>query len=99
MTDDAPLFGPIAQSLGLPTICEWDDMARDGCVLGYGHDLAYAHRRAGEYAARILNGASPGELLVEQSDRWKLTVNLRAAAQVGLVLPATLLARADEVIE
>jgi putative ABC transport system substrate-binding protein len=90
MTDDAPLFGPIAQSLGLPTICEWDDMARDGCVLGYGHDLAYAH---------ILNGASPGELLVEQSDRWKLTVNLRAAAQVGLVLPATLLARADEVIE
>jgi putative ABC transport system substrate-binding protein len=99
MADDAPLFGPIAQSLGLPTICEWDYMARDGCVLAYGHDLAYAHRRSGEYAARILSGASLSELPVEQSDRWKLTVNQRAAVQTGFVLPNALLFRADEVIE
>jgi putative ABC transport system substrate-binding protein len=99
MADDAPLFGPIAESLGLPTICEWDYMAREGCVLAYGHDLTYAHGRAGVYAARILKGASPGELPVEQSDRWKLTVNLLAAARVGLILPPALLVRADEVIE
>ena len=99
MSNDAPLFGPIAQSLGLPTICEWDYMAREGCVLAYGHDLTYAHRRVGAYAARILKGASPGELPVEQSDRWTLTVNLLAAARVGLILPPALLLRADEVIE
>jgi putative ABC transport system substrate-binding protein len=74
-------------------------MARAGCVFGYGHDLAYGQRRVGEYVARILKGAAPAELPVEQSDAWKLTVNLKAAAQLGLTISASLLARADEVIE
>jgi putative tryptophan/tyrosine transport system substrate-binding protein len=74
-------------------------MARDGCVFGFGHDLAYGQRRAGEYVARILRGAAPSELPVERSDAWKLTVNLKAARQLGLTIPPTLLARADEVIE
>jgi putative ABC transport system substrate-binding protein len=74
-------------------------MARVGCVLGFGHDLAYGRRRVGEYVVRILKGATPSELPVERSDAWKLTVNLRAAAQVGLNIPPSLLARADEVIE
>jgi len=92
-------FGPIAQSFGLPTICEWDYMARTGCVLAYGHDLAYSHRRVGEYAARILKGSSPADLPVEQPDAWKLTVNLSAATRVGLAFPPSVLVRADEVIE
>ena len=83
----------------LPTICEWDYMARVGCVLGFGHDLTYGQRRVGEYVARILKGAAPSELPVERSGAWKLTVNLRAAAQVGLIIPASLLVRADKVIE
>ncbi|MFL5147924.1 MAG: ABC transporter substrate binding protein [Microvirga sp.] len=65
----------------------------------HGHDLRYAHRRAGWYIARILQGASPADLPVEQPDAWKLTVNLQAAARLGLTVPPTLLARADEVIE
>jgi putative ABC transport system substrate-binding protein len=65
----------------------------------FGHDLTYGQRRVGEYVARILKGAAPSELPVERSDAWKLTVNLRAAAQVGLIIPPSLLARADEVIE
>ena len=83
----------------LPTICEWDYMARLGCVLGFGHDLTYGQRRVGEYVARILKGTAPSELPVEQSDAWKLTVNLRVAAQLGITLSPSILVRADEVIE
>jgi putative tryptophan/tyrosine transport system substrate-binding protein len=95
----APQLAASAARNGLPTICEWDYMARAGCVFGYGHDLIYAQRRVGEYVARILKGAVPAELPVEQSDAWKLTINLKAAAQLGLAVPLSLLARANEVIE
>jgi putative ABC transport system substrate-binding protein len=97
-TDSARVVADAAAE-GLPTICEWEYMARDGCVFGFGHDLAYGQRRAGEYVARILKGAAPSELPVERSDAWKLTVNLKAARQLGLTIPPTLLTRADEVIE
>jgi putative tryptophan/tyrosine transport system substrate-binding protein len=96
---DVQRFAPIAQSLGLLTICEWAYMARTGCTLAYGHDLGYAHRRVGEYAARILKGTPPADLPVEQLDTWKLTVNQREAARVATIIPLAILARADEVIE
>jgi putative ABC transport system substrate-binding protein len=96
---EAQRFGSVAQSVGLPTICEWDYMARTGCVLAYGHDLEYAKRRVGEYVARILRGTSPEDLPVEQADTWKLTVNKGAAARVSLAIPLSVLTRADEVIE
>ena len=99
LANDVRRIGPIAQVLRLPIICEWDYMAINGCTLAYGHDLDYAHRRVGDYAARILKGAAPADLPVEQPDAWKLTINLRAAAAVGLVVPPAVLARADEVIE
>jgi putative ABC transport system substrate-binding protein len=96
---DAPLVGRIAMEHGLPTICEWAFQARTGCTLAYGHDLAYAQSRVGWYAARILKGAAPADLPVEQPDAWKLTVNLQAAKALGLTVPQSILARADEVIE
>ena len=74
-------------------------MARLGCVLGYGYDLVRAQRRVGEYVARILEGAAPGDLPIEESDVWRLTINQGVADRLGVVIPATLLARADEVIE
>ena len=88
-----------ASENGLPTICEWDYMARVGCVFGFGHDLAYAQYRVGEYVARILKGALPAELPVERPDKWKLTVNRGVAQRLGVVIPPLILARADEVIE
>jgi putative ABC transport system substrate-binding protein len=88
-----------AGAQGLPTICGWEYMARDGCVFGFGHDLAYGQRRAAEYIVRILKGTAPSELPVERSEAWKLTVNLKAARQLGLTIPPSLLVRADEVIE
>jgi putative ABC transport system substrate-binding protein len=88
-----------ARAAGLPTICEWVYMARDGCLFGFGRDLDNAHRRAGEYVVRILKGARPADLPMEQSDIWKLTVNLRTAKALGLTIPPTMRIRADEVIE
>jgi putative ABC transport system substrate-binding protein len=96
---DASRVAQIALEQGLPTICEWAYMARAGCMLAYGHDLAYAQSRVGWYAARILKGIAPADLPVEQSDAWKLTVNLQAAARLGLNIPYVILGRADEVIE
>jgi putative tryptophan/tyrosine transport system substrate-binding protein len=84
---------------GLPTICEWDYMARDGCVFGFGHDLDYAQHRIGEYVVRILKGTLPAELPVERPDAWKLTINMSIARRLGLTIPHSILARADQVIE
>jgi putative ABC transport system substrate-binding protein len=96
---DAPTFSPIAARHGLPTICEWDYMARQGCVIGFGPDLVALWRRTGDYVVRIFKGADPGELPIEMPDRFALAVNLRAAAHLGLTIPPSLLTRADEVIE
>ena len=96
---DAPIFSPLAARNGMATICEWDFMARQGCVIGFGPDLLALRRRTGDYIVRILEGADPGKLPIEQPDRFTLAVNLRAAAELGLEIPPTFLARADEVIE
>lgn len=96
---DAQRIAAAALEHELPTICEWAYMAHVGCVLSYGHDLAYAQRRVGEYAARILKGTPASELPVELPDAWKLTVNSHAAKRLGLQLPSAILARANEVIE
>jgi putative ABC transport system substrate-binding protein len=96
---EAARFGPAAESLGLPPRCEWDYMAHSGCVMAYGHDLEFARGRIAEYTSRILKGAVPADLPVEQLDVWKLTVNTRDAAHMGLIVPASILARADDVVD
>jgi putative ABC transport system substrate-binding protein len=83
----------------LPTVCEWDWMAREGCLLGYGPDLTELRRRTADYVARIFRGASPGELPMEQPTHFKFIVNLKTAGTLGLSLPPSILAGADEVIE
>ena len=84
---------------GLPTICEWAEMARLGCMLGYGPDRAELRRRIAYQLARIFNGAPTAQLPIEQPTRYKFAVNLKTAKSLGITIPATLLARADEVIE
>jgi putative ABC transport system substrate-binding protein len=73
--------------------------AEEGCLLGYGPDLTELRRRTADYVVRIFRGASPGELPMEQPTHFRFIVNLKTASALGLALPPSILAGADEVIE
>jgi putative ABC transport system substrate-binding protein len=84
---------------GLPAIYPFPYYARNGGLLAYGVDLREVFRLAAVYIDRILRGARPAELPVQQPTKYELVINLRAARALGLSVPGALLARADEVIE
>jgi putative ABC transport system substrate-binding protein len=89
----------VTTTLRMPAIYSVRDFVDAGGFLSYGPDARQMYRRAAELADKILKGAKPAEIPVEQPTRFNLIVNLSAAKALGLTIPATLLALADEVIE
>jgi putative tryptophan/tyrosine transport system substrate-binding protein len=82
----------------VPAMYEYAFLVRDGGLISYGPDLDDMYRRAAVYADRILKGAAPGDLAIEQPTRYYLVVNLNTARSLALNVPSALLLRADEVI-
>ena len=82
-----------------PVISGWPVFAQSGAICTYGPRLTDSYRRLAHYVDRILKGAKPAELPIEQPTTFQLVVNLKTAKTLGIAIPPTLLARADEVIE
>ena len=89
----------LAAKYRLPTMYEHDDFVRTGGLIAYGPSISDLFRRAATHVDRILKGAKPGDLPVEQPTKFALSINLKTARTLDLTVPPTLLARADEVIE
>jgi putative ABC transport system substrate-binding protein len=83
----------------LPAIYEFDFYVRDGGLMSYGADFKESFDRAASLVDRIFKGAKPADLPFEEPTRYLFVVNLKAAKSIGLELPPTFLALADEVIE
>ena len=83
----------------LPSIYQWRNFAAIGGLMSYGTDLTESYRLLGNYAGRILKGARPEDLPVQQLTKVELVLNLKTAKALGLVFPISLLGRADEVID
>jgi putative tryptophan/tyrosine transport system substrate-binding protein len=89
----------LALGAHLPTAEPFREFVEAAGLMSYGPNLPDLYRRAGDYVDKILKGAKPGDIPIEQSTKFDLTVNLTTAKALGLTVPPALLARADEVIE
>jgi putative ABC transport system substrate-binding protein len=97
--DNRATIVELASRYRIPSAYMWKVEAVAGGLFSYGPDIADLFRRAAGYVAKLLRGAKPAELPIEQAERFQLVINLKTAKALGLTVPPSLLARVDEVIE
>ena len=97
--DDGRRIAEFAQKHRLPAVTFWEGFAEQGMLMFYGTRLTDQYRRAGVCVDKILKGARPADLPVEQPTKFELVINLKTAKELGLTIPPSLLGRADEVIQ
>jgi putative ABC transport system substrate-binding protein len=96
---DPKQVAALVREYRLPTMHNLRQFVEAGALISYGVDFAYLHRRVATYVDKILKGATPATLSVEQPTKFELVINLKTAKALGLTIPPAVLARADEVIE
>jgi putative ABC transport system substrate-binding protein len=89
----------LASRYAVPAIYEWQEFAAAGGLISYGTSLTSVYREVGIYVGKVLKGAKPADLPIQQPTHFELIVNLRTAKALGLTVPPTLLTAADQVIE
>ena len=99
MAGEAPRIVAFANAARLPAIYDERSYVDGGGLMSYGPDLPAQHRRAAYYVDRILKGAKPSDLPVEQPTKFELVINLKTAKAMGLTIPQSMLVRADDVIQ
>ena len=83
----------------IPAMWEWPDFVEGGGLISYGTNIVDNYRQLGRYTGKVLKGAKPADLPVLPPVRFELAINLKTAKTLGIVVPPTILARADDVIE
>jgi putative ABC transport system substrate-binding protein len=98
-SEHADTLAKLAVEAGLPTVCGLRQPAERGCLIGYGPDFTELRRRATDYVVRLFRGAAAADLPIEGPTHYEFAVNLKTAVALGLTIPPSILARADQVIE